>query len=889
MTFLKFFSASLLSLVFPICAVAGEFPRADLDASNVVWNSPSENSRGSMPIGNGDIAANVWVEPSGDLLFYVSKSDAWDESMRLVKVGGVRVKFEPALIKEGKSFTQTLDLATGKILIKTPEQEVSLWVDANHPVVQVEGRSLSGQALSVTASSMLWREGQKIDPGYDNFPAFPKIAQPDTILPAENGQIGWYHANNSSPWLKNLELQGLAKGERGKDPLRNRIFGAIIRGDGFAATSDSELRTKSPVNSYSLSVHVRTEADSEPAAWLNTLKKQAAASEKIALANRQKAHEAWWDSFWNRSWIFLKSSESAIPNTDQPWRLGKDSNGRSGFAGTIVDARIEGRARPPEEIAAMAKVARKDSADLQGEDLDFSAGLTLSAWIKPGANERGRIFDKVRAGAADGILLDAHPGLSLRLIVGNQILTVQQCLVADEWQHVAATADPKTGWLRIYRNGILLEETQNASAAARVTQAYNLQRFINACAGRGAFPIKFNGSLFTADHGENDADYRRWGGCYWFMNTRLIYWSMPMAGDLDMMLPLFHMYRDLLPLRKKATQTYFKHGGAFFPETMTIWGTYNDLNYGVNRGNSPDGFVENPHIRYYWQSGIELIALMLDYYDHTEDEEFLTDILTPLAKEILTFFNEHWQHGDDGKILFSPAQSLECHFSATNPTPEVAGLHSVIPRLLALKTDPSLQSEWREMLKNLPAVPVEINGDGTQVFLPGAEFSGKRQSEVPELYPIFPYRLSTVTAGHEALEIGRNTWKTSSKKNNGWGQTPIMAAMLGLPEEAKSYVIGRVQKPAAGFRFPAFWGPNDDWMPDQDQVTIMMTALQRMLMQSNGKEIHLLPAWPKDWDAKFKLQAPGNTTIEGTISDGKIQKLSVSPESRRQDIILFSE
>ena len=47
------------------------------DPYNVIWDSPSKDYNGSMPIGNGDLAANVWVEPSGDLVFYVSKSDSW--------------------------------------------------------------------------------------------------------------------------------------------------------------------------------------------------------------------------------------------------------------------------------------------------------------------------------------------------------------------------------------------------------------------------------------------------------------------------------------------------------------------------------------------------------------------------------------------------------------------------------------------------------------------------------------------------------------------------------------------------------------------------------------------------------------------------------------------
>jgi hypothetical protein len=91
----------------------------------------------------------------------------------------------------------------------------------------------------------------------------------------------------------------------------------------------------------------------------------------------------------------------------------------------------------------------------------------------------------------------------------------------------------------------------------------------------GNLPIKFNGTLFTVDE-VFDPDYRRWGGPYWLQNTRLPYWSMLYSGDYEMMLPLFRMCMDQLPLRKAATKTYFGHDGAYYPETFHFWGNYAD-------------------------------------------------------------------------------------------------------------------------------------------------------------------------------------------------------------------------------------------------------------------------------------------------------------------------
>jgi hypothetical protein len=88
----------------------------------------------------------------------------------------------------------------------------------------------------------------------------------------------------------------------------------------------------------------------------------------------------------------------------------------------------------------------------------------------------------------------------------------------------------------------------------------------------------------------------------------------------------------------------------------------------------------------------------------------------------------------------------------------------------------------------------------------------------------------------------------------------------------------------SGRRFPAFWGPGFDWAPDHNWGGSGMIGLQEMLMQTDGKKIYLLPAWPKDWDVHFKLHAPYQTTVEATVKDGKITSLKVWPKEREKDV-----
>ena len=372
-------------------------------------------------------------------------------------------------------------------------------------------------------------------------------------------------------------------------------------------------------------------------------------------------------------------------------------------------------------------------------------------------------------------------------------------------------------WIRVGRGSTdagenaspRMNRSETAHDAARlVTRAYTLQRFLNACAGRGRYPIKFNGSIFTVEvPGKFDPDYRRWGGCYWFQNTRLPYWTMLKAGDFDLMRPLFEMYRQSLPLARARTQRYFQHDGAFFPETMYFWGAYanGEMGYGWDRPGEPLGRTKNRYIRYYWSGGLELLTLMLDYQEFAGERGFPSFDALPIARSVLEFYRLHYPREPGGRILFAPAQALETWWECENPMPEVAGLRSVIPRLLALPeamTSAEDRNQWRTLFSQLPPVPHrEI--DGVTLLAPAEQFRTRSNMENPELYAIFPYRLFGV--GKPELELARRTFAHRLFPGHaGWQQDDIQMAFLGLAGEARQAVTERfvaVKTQAAAFRF----------------------------------------------------------------------------------------
>src|SRR5512139_149648 len=102
----------LLGLLLLAAACAGTFDnRTELGRYDVVWTSPGSGSKDSMPAGNGDLSLNVWTEgETGSVCFYIGKTDSWDETGRLLKIGKVRIKVEPNPFEAARPFVQRLNL-----------------------------------------------------------------------------------------------------------------------------------------------------------------------------------------------------------------------------------------------------------------------------------------------------------------------------------------------------------------------------------------------------------------------------------------------------------------------------------------------------------------------------------------------------------------------------------------------------------------------------------------------------------------------------------------------------------------------------------------------------------------------------------------------------------
>ncbi len=726
----------------------------DMSSYNVVWNSPSKDFTGSMPIGNGDIGLNVWVEKNGDVLFLIGKTDSYDENASLLKLGKIRICFTPNPFTSNSNFKQNLNLNQSEIIITEGNWlEVRIWVDANHPVINVETKGKHKFQQEVFLET--WRDSITKMSTTEVSDMFKNLYGPDKfqtiIYPDKYEKTGsrltWYHGNRkpeNDPYEINMNLQGLNDAiKKLNHPLVKRIFGAAMEGEDFVVADEKRLVSEDENKEFSFSIYSLTKHPSSVDEWkdeLNSIIESYKIADKVDLKFQ---HVNWWKNFWNRSKVNISGNNEGIDST-----------------------------------------------------------------------------------------------------------------------------------------------------AFMVSRAYNLCRYMNACAGRGKLPIKFNGSIFSYGIKDNP-DYRRWGGPgFWFQNQRLIYYPMYEQGDFDLMQPWFNMYHNMLPLQKERTKIFFNHDGAFFPETATFWGAEVSGHYGwtpFNERRSP--LAECTYLTFYWQNGIEQLLMMYEYYEYTLDTAFAKNILLPHAEEITKFYQLHYQLDNRGKIHFGPAQSLETYHVAVNPLPEIAGLYYTLNKLLSLPElflNEEQRNRWKFVIEHLPALPInEINGK--KYLAPAYLFDMKMNMENPELYAVFPYRIFGI--GKKDTMLAVNTFLNRLHKDEYcWHQNAVDAALLGLVDTAKNFVINRVIPSNYNeSRFPTMWNAFHDWIPDVDHGGNLQLALNYMLLQCEGKEIRLFPCWPKEWNVEFKLHAPYNTIVEGNLVNGKLQYLNVTPEERRKDIIIMPD
>jgi hypothetical protein len=250
-------------------------------------------------------------------------------------------------------------------------------------------------------------------------------------------------------------------------------------------------------------------------------------------------------------------------------------------------------------------------------------------------------------------------------------------------------------------------------AGWRIGRNYQLFRYMLASNVHGREPTLFNGGLFTFDplfvNGRKGPgytpDHRQWGAAFTAQNQRMMVWPLLKTGDFDFFPTAFSFYTDGLPNTSARVRHYWNHDGCAFEEQSTITRLPGACQYGFHEGgrrgrpadlepgvqvNRAGGNIHESQLEYSW--------LMLRYHQFSGAD--LSPCL-PVIEQSVIFYDEHYRFrckqltgrelDENGKLVIYPANSLEAHWNARNPTSVIAGLRRVLGELLLLPENTPLR------------------------------------------------------------------------------------------------------------------------------------------------------------------------------------------------------
>ena len=233
---------------------------------------------------------------------------------------------------------------------------------------------------------------------------------------------------------------------------------------------------------------------------------------------------------------------------------------------------------------------------------------------------------------------------------------------------------------------------------------------------------------------------------------------------------------------------------------------------------------------------------------------------------------------------------METYFHTDNPITIIAGMQSTLKKLLKMNISEEDKCYFQQIFNITPPLPMSEK-QGKKILLPAKNYKEERQNiELPELYAVYPFELYTHL--DEDAKIAADTfWELLERYDfrkphiigmppgtpsySGWHYIGNTAALLGMKEICGEILEQNAALQNPGNRFPAMWGAVHDAVPDVDHGANIMNQLQLMLVQEREGEISILPAFPKEWNVKFKLFISQNRIVEYEYENGITKKYEI--------------
>ena len=481
-------------------------------------------------------------------------------------------------------------------------------------------------------------------------------------------------------------------------------------------------------------------------------------------------------------------------------------------------------------------------------------------------------------------------------------------------------------WWAQFWSRSFMHLTSEDGLAQFMNRLRTLHLYYMASSSRGKFPAKWNGSLFSVN-----GDRRDWGAQFWIWTTAIAHHPLYAADASDLADPFFNMYVNQLPAARIAARQRWDATGAYFLEAGPFDGPVilpDDVAQewqDVYLGRKPCSELSDAaravgqyecvlsqfadgracaagrysYVSHMPASGSDLAVQAWWRYRHTGDLNFLRTHGYPLLRDTLEFYRSIAQKEADGKYHLYGLNQHEGYWGVNDGIIDLSAVRGTAPLAIRaselLNVDADLRVLWREFHKNL--APYTMGGDAGSKALGGGfiaddVWSVGHLGEVKRggkpgatlAWPIFSFEdwtLETRNAETDRIvqKIGElNSSRvaiSSGSKQPGTHSTLIMGSRIGrgedLPVMTGSYYWGSQPLPNG---FSEFEGPTAHSI---EILGCIATTLQEGLIQclsprpGEPEILSILPAWPRHWNATFRLLVRGGFLVTVSYRDGQVE------------------
>jgi alpha-L-fucosidase 2 len=373
-----------------------------------------------------------------------------------------------------------------------------------------------------------------------------------------------------------------------------------------------------------------------------------------------------------------------------------------------------------------------------------------------------------------------------------------------------------------------------------------------------------------------------WCGGYWHnINVQMNYWGAMSANLAETFQAYLNYFEAYKPKAQQFARDYIR---ANRPEALSddpdgngwILGTganaYQISGSSTHSGPGTGGFTTQ---------------LLMEYYNYTQDEDFLRETGYPALLGMSRFFDKTLHETEDGLLLVSPSASPEVkhngEFFITKGCTYDQGFvwenHSNVLRAAEIlgEDDPFLDV-IREQIPRLDPIQIGSSGQIKEFREEDAygDIGDPKHRHISHLCTLYPGTLINASRP-DWMKAASVTLDLRGDITTGWAMAHRMICRARLKEAEKTLNLYRLfitEKIAENL-----WSIHPPFQIDGNFG--VMAAVNEMLLQSHADAIEPLPALPQAWHTGHfdGLVARGNFEVSAKWKDGRLQELTIHSRS----------